>query len=88
MPARIGRLSTGVGRSHPVTVPKASLMTKSMRRVSALRQQTGAQHSAVEWTRTDGAIRNVVVPVPQPGGKGEAANTDKFHDHAEYVSAR
>ena len=31
MPARIGRLSVGVGRRHPVTVRKASLMAGSMR---------------------------------------------------------
>jgi len=28
MPARIGRLSTGVGRRHPVTIRKASLMVQ------------------------------------------------------------
>ena len=31
MPARIGRLSAGVGRRHPVTIRKASLMAGSMR---------------------------------------------------------
>ena len=33
MPARIGRLSAGVGRRHPVTIRKASLMVGLMRRV-------------------------------------------------------
>ena len=33
MPARIGRLSAGVGHRHPVTIRKASLMAGSMRRV-------------------------------------------------------
>jgi len=33
MPERIGRLFAGVGRRHPVTDRKASLMTGSMRRV-------------------------------------------------------
>jgi len=33
MPARIGRLSTGVGRRHPVTLRKASLTLGSMRRI-------------------------------------------------------
>jgi len=33
IPARIGRLSAGVGRRHPVTIRKASLMAGSMRRV-------------------------------------------------------
>ena len=46
MPARIGRLSAGVGRRHPVTIRKASLMAESMRWVWALRHQTGAQYSA------------------------------------------
>ena len=31
MPARIGRLSAGVGCRHPVTIRKASLMAGSMR---------------------------------------------------------
>jgi len=47
-PARIGRLFAGVGRMHPVTIHKASLMVGSIRRVWALRHQTGAQYSAVE----------------------------------------
>jgi len=33
MPARIGRLSSVVGRKHPVTIRKASLMAGSIRRV-------------------------------------------------------
>ena len=33
MPARVGRLSAGVGHRHPVTIRKASLMAGSMRRV-------------------------------------------------------
>jgi len=45
MPARIGRLSAGVRRRHPVTIRKASLMAGSIRRVWALRHQTGAQYS-------------------------------------------
>ena len=39
MPARIGRLSAGLGRRHPVANDKASLMTGSMRRVWALQHQ-------------------------------------------------
>jgi len=30
MPARIGRLSAGIGRGHPVTIRKASLMAGLM----------------------------------------------------------
>jgi len=62
MPARIGRLSAGVGRKHPVTIRKASLMVGSVRRVWALRHQTGAQYSAVQRTRARVAVRNVVAP--------------------------
>ena len=65
-PVRIGRLSAGVGRMHSVTIGKASLMAGSMRRVWALRHQTGAQYSAVECTRDRVAVRNVVAPAPQP----------------------
>ena len=42
MPARTGRLSAGVGRRHPVTIRKVSLMVGSIRRVWALRLQAGA----------------------------------------------
>jgi len=66
MPARIGRLSAGLGRRHPVTIRKASLMVGSIRRVWALRHQTGEQYSAVECTRARVAVRNVVAPAPQP----------------------
>ena len=60
MPARIGRLSTGVGRRQLVAISKASLMAGSMNRVSVLRHQTGAQYSAVKWTRAK---------VADPGGR-------------------
>ena len=43
IPSKIGRLSADVGRRHPVTIRKASLMAGSMKRVQALRHQTGAQ---------------------------------------------
>ena len=66
MPARMGRLSASVGRRHPVTIRKVPLMRGSMRRVWALRHQTGAQYSAVEFTRARVAIRRVVAPAPQP----------------------
>jgi len=65
MPARIESLSSGVGPRHPVRIRKASFKAGSVRRVWALRHQTGAQHSAVEWTRAMVAIRNVVAPAPQ-----------------------
>jgi len=44
----------------------AGCATGSMRRVWALRHQTGAQYSAVDWTRARVAIRRVVAPAPQP----------------------
>ena len=62
MPAWFGRLSAGVGRRHPVTICKASLMAGSMRHVWALRHQTGAQYSAVEWTRAKVAVRQSYCP--------------------------
>jgi len=66
MSARIGRLSAGVGRRHPVTIRKASLMAGSMKRVWALRHYTEAQYSAVECTMAKVAVRRVVAPAPQP----------------------
>jgi len=41
-------------------------MSESIRQVRALRHQTGAQYSAVEWTRARVAVRRVVAPAPQP----------------------
>jgi len=66
MPARMGRLSAGAGRRHPVKIRKASLMAGSMRRVWALRHQTGAQYSVIECTRAKVAVRNIVAPALQP----------------------
>jgi len=48
MPARIGRLSAGVGCRHPVTVHKASLMAGTTRRVQTL----AADRSAVDLLRS------------------------------------
>ena len=64
--AKIGRLFAGAGHRHPVTIHKASLMVGSIRRVLALQHQTGAQYSAVEWTRSRVAVCNVIAPAPQP----------------------
>ena len=66
MPARIGRLSAGVGHRHPVTIRKASLVAGWMRRVWALWHHIGAQYSAVECTRARVAIRRIVAPAPEP----------------------
>ena len=79
MPATIGRLSTGVGRRHPVTeIRKASLMVGSIRRVWTLRRQTGAQYSTFECTRARVAVRNVVVPAlqPEPASRLRSATRD------------
>ena len=62
MPARIGKLSADVRRRHPCTIRKASLMAGSIKRVWALRHQTGAQYSAVEYIRTKVTVHNVVAP--------------------------
>jgi len=64
-PSRMGRLTVGFGRRHPVTIRKASLMIRSMWRVWALRHQTGAPCSAAEWTTGKVAVRNVVTPALQ-----------------------
>jgi len=61
MPARIGRLSTGVGRRHPVTIRKASLMA---RMITAARNRSAVLCS--RWTRDRVAVRNFVAPSPQP----------------------
>lgn len=61
MSVRTSRLSDGVERRHVVTVPSASLMVESVRRVCSLRNQAGEQYSAVEWTRTNVAVRKGVV---------------------------
>jgi len=55
MPARMGRLSAGVGRRHPVTIRKASLMAGSMRRVWALRYG----HSSPR--QTGGLVQNTTL---------------------------
>ena len=59
---KIKRLSIGVRRRHPVTMRKASLMGLSIRQVSALRHQTGAQYSAAEWTKAGVAMRSTEAP--------------------------
>jgi len=66
IPTRIGRLSAGVGRRDPITMRKASLMARSVRRVRALRHQAGAQYSSVEWSRARVATRRVVAPAHHP----------------------
>ena len=60
------KFPAGVQRRHPVTVRKTPVMTGSMKQVWALRHQTGAQYYAVECSRVEVAIRNVIAPAPQP----------------------
>ena len=78
MLAVIGRLSAGIGRWDQVTVRKTSLMAGPMRRLWALRHQTGAQYSAVEWTRAKTAVRNVAASAPQsePASRLKGATRD------------
>ena len=64
MPARTGKSFVGMWCKHPVTMCKASLRMLSMRQVCVLRYQTGAQYSAVEWTRDRVEMRNVSAPGP------------------------
>jgi len=66
MPARTGRLSAGVGRRHPVTVGKASLMAGSMSRVWSLCHQKGTQYSAIElMDQGKVAVRSLVSAASQ-----------------------
>ena len=48
-------------------VRKVPLMTKSITQVWAPGQQALAQCSAIEWTKAEVAVRNVVAPTPHPG---------------------
>ena len=66
MPARTGKSSVGMGRKHLVTVRTASLRMLSMRRVCVLRHQTGAQYSAMKWTKKRAEMHNVLAPAPHP----------------------
>jgi len=78
MPARVGRLSTDVGRRHAATIGKASLMVVSLRWVWVLRHQTGAQHSAVECTKASVVLLRVVplAPQPEPARRFRSATCD------------
>ena len=76
MPARMGRLSAGVGRKHLVTIRKASLTVGLLRRVRALRHQTGAHYSAVECTRARVAIRRIVAPATPAGASKQPQKRD------------
>ena len=51
IPARMGGLSNGVGHRHLVTMRSAALIAVSMMQICTLGHQTGAQYSAVEYTR-------------------------------------
>ena len=66
MPARTGKSYVDVGRKHRVTMSKTSLRMLSMRGVCVLRHQTGAQYSAVEWTKKGAEIRNVLASASHP----------------------
>ena len=65
IPRRIGRLTASIGRRHPVTIIKASLMVGLVRQVWTLRNQTGTQISAVECTIAKVTLSKVVAPAPQ-----------------------
>ena len=65
IPAKTNKSSIGVGRRHPVTVQKTSLIGLFRTRVRALQHKTGKQYSAGECARARVAVRNVVAPTPQ-----------------------
>jgi len=56
MPARIGRLSAGVRRRHPVTIRKASLMASLMvddAGVSTVSSDSGVDKAGMSGTRQE-----------------------------------
>jgi len=70
MPARIRSLSAGVGRRHPVTVRKASLMTRTMRRVWAVWHQSSIlllNGPELRW------LFAVLLPQPEPASHLKSA---------------
>jgi len=64
MLAKIGTLSVGVRRRHPVTIRKASLMAGSTWRKWTLEHHAKVQYSAAEWIRARVAIRSFVAQHP------------------------
>ena len=66
MPEKVVRWSVQEGRKHAATVRKASFRTLLMKRVYALRHQTGAQYSAVEQTTDKAAVCSVLAPALHP----------------------
>ena len=87
MPDKIKRLSVGVGRKHLVTMRKTSLMGLSIMRVWALQHQTGAQCSAVEWTKAIVAVQSTVASAPQFDSadlfKNPPRNVSFFHSDSK-----
>jgi len=75
MPARIGRLSAGVGCRHPVIICKVSLMAESIWQVWALWHQTRVQYSAGECTRDTVSVRRVIAPATQLDPASHFRNT-------------
>ena len=78
MPAKIGRLSAGLGCRYPVTIRKVSFIEGSVRRVWGLQYQAGTQCSAVECTKAKVAVRRVdaLTPQPQPTSRLRSATQD------------
>ena len=66
MPAKMGRLSNGVECRRPVTMRSASLIAISMMRVCTLQHQTGAQYSAIEYTRAKAVVQRTASLAPYP----------------------
>ena len=66
MPERMGKLSNGVGRRHPVAMQSASLIAVFMMWVCTLQHQRGAQYSVLEHTRAKAAA---MAPHPDPASR-------------------
>ena len=65
IPAKTNKLFISVGRRHPVTMQKTSLISLLMNREWALRHQTSEQYSAAEYTKAKVTVRNVIAAAPQ-----------------------
>ena len=66
MPEKMGGLSNGVGRRHPVSMQNALLIAVLMIQICTLQHQIHVQYSAVECTRANAAVRRMAALAPHP----------------------
>ena len=68
-----------MGSRDSVTISKALFKTPSMRRVSALRHQTGSQYSAVEQAKDRAAARNALALAPHSEPASRLSSVTRIH---------